>query len=77
MKVKNLRKLLDLFENEEAEVFLSTETIDDQFWGEKVEKLWFGKRRYVRDNKTALRPCKETSGSTEAFVLYVEPKEER
>lgn len=80
MKVKHLRKLLDLLDNEEAEVYIDNIEVEYfDAWQSSVNEINFGQRKYVHPKylKVAGRPCQETNGSVEALVLYVKSKENR
>lgn len=79
MKVKQLRKLLDLLDNEEAEVYIDNLEVEYfDAWQSSVNEVSFAQRKYVHPKylKVAARPCQETNGSREAFVIYVKSKEE-
>ena len=75
MKVKNIRKLLDLLKNEEAEVYVvnSQDTIDD-FWEGNVKTIKFISKKYVESNLKliAKRPCNKTKDSVESLVIYLD-----
>lgn len=78
MKVKQLRKLLDLLDNEDAEVYIDNLEVEYfDAWQSSVNEINFAQRKYVHPKmlKVAGRPCKETEGSREAFVIYVKSKE--
>lgn len=74
MKVKELRKMLDLLGNEEAEVYIANPcNIENDFWDNMVDKVIVVNRKYVDPNKKliAKRPCKITENSLESLVIYV------
>ena len=81
MKVSALRKFLDLIDNEDAEVMVTdTDTWADDnnvHLGTATELSAVASRKYVHPQTKliAARPCKETSGSVEVLMLYVQSKE--
>jgi len=76
MKIKELRKMMDLLDNEDAEVYINTtDLVDDSnlYWDSRVDEILIVNRKYVDSEKKliAKKPCKVTENSREAMVLYV------
>jgi hypothetical protein len=76
MKVSALRKFLDLIDNEDAEVYILKEYADEgqnKILGTATELSSVANRKYVHPETKiiAQRPCQETTGCTEALMLYV------
>ena len=74
MKIKELRKMMDLLENEEAEVYITTTShVDNDFWDSCVDSIILVNRKYVDPNKKliAKRPCEITKNSVESLVIHI------
>ena len=74
MKVKELRKMLDLLDNEDAEVYIAgTSGVENDYWDHRVDNVIVVNRAYVHPEKKliAKRPCKITENSLESLVIYV------
>lgn len=75
MQVKTLRKMLDLFENEEAEVVIVDDTSGPigNIWEGGYREISLLRRKYIEKNGSLIanRPCVETKNAKEAIVIYV------